>query len=91
MSPTPLFFVDKTPYGAHQMGHGDINTALPKNLRDLVDAEPSAMCLQDFVLVLPQCVDLGLLAVAAVFSAARHLKQILGSGTCRAVALRRRI
>jgi hypothetical protein len=76
----PLFFVDKTPYGSHQMGHGDVNAPFPENLRDPMDAEPAAMRLQDLFLILSQCVDLGLLAVAAAFRSARDLKKILGSG-----------
>jgi hypothetical protein len=43
-------------------------------------AETATVSLQDLFLVLSQRVDLGLLAVAAAFSAARHLKKILGSG-----------
>jgi len=35
---------------------------------------------EDLVLILSQCVDLGLLAITAAFSAARDLKEILGSG-----------
>jgi hypothetical protein len=36
--------------------------------------------LQNLILILSQCIDLGLLAVTAPFRAARHLKKILGSG-----------
>jgi len=50
--PAPLFFVDKTPYGSHQMGHGDVNAPFPENLRDPVHAETATMRLQDFVLIL---------------------------------------
>ena len=62
------------------MGHRDIHPAFPENLRDPVDAEAAAMRLQDLFLVLSQCIDLGLLAVAAAFGSARDLKKILGSG-----------
>jgi len=62
------------------MRHGNVNTPFPKNLRDPVDAETAAMRLQDLFLILSQCVDLGLLAVTAAFSAAGDLKKILGSG-----------
>jgi hypothetical protein len=36
--------------------------------------------LQDLFFILSQCVDLGLLAITAAFSAAGDLKKILGSG-----------
>jgi hypothetical protein len=62
------------------MGHRDIHPAFPENLRDPVDAEAAAMRLQDLFLVLSQCIDLGLLAVAAALGSARDLKKILGSG-----------
>jgi hypothetical protein len=39
-----------------------------------------AVRLQDLFLILSQCVDLGLLSITAAFSAARDLKEILGSG-----------
>jgi len=39
-----------------------------------------AVRLQDLFLILPQSVDLGLLAVTAAFRASRDLKKILGSG-----------
>jgi hypothetical protein len=39
-----------------------------------------AVRLQDLFFVLPQCVDLGLLAIAAPFRSAYHLKKRLGSG-----------
>ena len=55
----PLFFIDKTPYGPHQMGYGNIHIAFPENLRDPMHAETAAMRFQDLVLVLPQSVDLG--------------------------------
>ena len=87
----PLFFVDKTPDGSHQMRHGNVHAPFPENLRDPMDGEPATMSFQDFFLILSQCVDFGLLAITAAFSAARDLKEILGSGTCCAVALRRRI
>jgi hypothetical protein len=74
------FFVDKTPDGAHQMGHGNVNTPFPENLRDPVDGEPAAVRLQDLFLILSQCVDLGLLSITAAFGAARDLKEILGCG-----------
>jgi hypothetical protein len=75
----PLLFVDKTPDGSHQMGNRDVNAPFPENLRDPVDAEPTAMCFEDLVLILSQSVDLGLLSITAAFRAARHLKKILGS------------
>jgi hypothetical protein len=75
-----LFFVDKTPDGAHQMGHGNVDTPFPENLRDPMHAETATMRLQDLFLILPQCVDLGLLAITAAFRAAGDLKKILGSG-----------
>ena len=62
------------------MGHRDIHPAFPENLRDPVDAEPAAVRLQNLFLVLPQRIDLGLLAITAAFRAARDLKKILGSG-----------
>jgi hypothetical protein len=77
--------------GSHQMGHGNIDTPFPENLRDPVDAEPATIGLQNLFFILSQRVDLGLLSITAAFRAARNLKKILGSGTCRAVALRRRI
>ena len=76
----PLFFIHKAPDGTHQMGNRDVNTAFPENLRDPVDTEATAMCFEDLVLILSQCVDLGLLSITAAFSAARDLKKILGSG-----------
>jgi hypothetical protein len=76
----PLFFVDKTPDGTHQMGHGNVHPAFPENLRDPVDAETAAMRLQDLFLILSQSVDLGLLSITAAFRAARDLKKVLGSG-----------
>jgi len=39
-----------------------------------------AVRLQDFFLILSQCVDLGLLAVTAAFRAAGDFEKILGSG-----------
>jgi hypothetical protein len=62
------------------MGHGNVNAPFPENLSDPMDGEPATMRLQDLFLILPQSVDLGLLAVAAAFRAARYLKKILGSG-----------
>jgi hypothetical protein len=76
----PLFFVYETPYGTHQVRHGDVNAPLPENLRDPVDAKAATMRFQDLFLVLPQGVDLGLLAITAAFRAAGDLKKILGSG-----------
>jgi hypothetical protein len=76
----PLFFVDKTPDGPHQMRHGNVNAPFPENLRDPMHAETATMRFQDLFLILSQCVDLGLLAITAAFSAAGDLKQILGSG-----------
>jgi hypothetical protein len=76
----PLFFVDKTPDGAHQMGHGNVNSPCPENLRDPMHTEPAAVGFQDLFLILSQGVDLGLLSITAAFRAARHLKEILGSG-----------
>ena len=61
-------------------GHRDVNAPFPENLRDPVDAEPTAMRLQDLFLVLSQRVDLGLLSITAAFGAVRDLKKILGSG-----------
>ena len=78
--PHPLLFIDKTADGPHQMGHGNVNPPFPENLRDPVDAEPATMGFQGFFLILPQCVDLGLLSVTAAFRVARDLKKILGSG-----------
>src|SRR5258708_1586658 len=69
----PLFFVDKTPDGSHQMRHGNVNTALPENLRDPVDAESAAVRFQDLFLILSQCVNLGLLSITAAFRATRDL------------------
>jgi hypothetical protein len=62
------------------MRHGDVNTPLPENLRDPVDGETATMRLQDFFLILSQCIDLGLLSITAAFGAARDLKKILCSG-----------
>src|SRR5260221_5229351 len=62
------------------MGHGNVNAAFPENLRDPVDAQPTAMRLQDLFFVLSQGVDLGLLSITTAFGAARDLKKILGSG-----------
>src|SRR5260370_40598309 len=76
----PLFFVDKTSDGPHQMRHGNINTPFPENLSDPVHGEAATMRLQDLFLVLSQCVDLGLLSITAAFRAARDLKKIFGSG-----------
>jgi len=75
-----LFFVDKTPDGSHQMGHGDVHTPFPENLRDAMDAQSAAVRLQDLFLILSQCIDLGLLSITAAFRAAGDLKKILGSG-----------
>jgi hypothetical protein len=75
-----LLFIQKAPDGTHQMGNRDVNTAFPENLRDPVHAQPATMRLQDLVLILSQCVDLGLLSITAAFRAARDLKKILGSG-----------
>jgi hypothetical protein len=75
-----LFFIDKTPDGPDQMRHGDVHAPFPENLRDPMHAEPAPVRFQDLFLVLPQCVDLGLLPVAPAFRAARDLKKILGSG-----------
>jgi hypothetical protein len=58
---SPLLFVDKTPYGPHQMGYGDVHAAFPENLRDPMHAETAAVSFQDLFLILSQCVDLGLL------------------------------
>jgi hypothetical protein len=69
----PLSFVDKTPDGSHQMRHGNVDTPLPKNLRDPVDAEPATMRLQDLFLVLSQGVDLGLLSITSAFRPTRDL------------------
>jgi hypothetical protein len=77
---SPLFFVDKTPDGPHQIGYGDVNTPFPENLRDPMHAESAAVSFQDLFLILSQGVDLGLLPVTAAFRAARDLKKILGSG-----------
>jgi hypothetical protein len=62
------------------MGYGNVNTALPENLRDPMDAETATMRLQDLFLILSQGVDLGLLTITAAFRAPRDLKEILGSG-----------
>jgi hypothetical protein len=62
------------------MRNRDVNAPLPENLRDAVHAEPATMSLQDLFLILSQCVDLGLLSVAAAFGAAGDLKKILSSG-----------
>jgi hypothetical protein len=69
----PLFFVDKTPYGSHQMGHGDVDAPFPENLRDPMDAQSASVRLQDLFLILSQCVDLGLLAITTAFRASRDL------------------
>ena len=45
-----------------------------------MDAQTAAVRLQDLFLILSQCVDLGLLPVAAPFSTTGDLKKILGSG-----------
>jgi hypothetical protein len=50
--PRPLFFVDKTPDGSHQMRHGNVDTAFPENLRDPMHAEPATVRLQDLFLIL---------------------------------------
>jgi hypothetical protein len=63
LTPYPLFFVNKTPDGAHQMGHGNVNTPFPENLGDSMDAEPTTVSFQDLFLILSQRVDLGLLSV----------------------------
>ena len=76
----PLLFVDKTPDGAHQMEHRDVNTALPENLRDRMDAGRLSGAPPRSRPYTAQSVDLGLLAVAAAFRAAGDLKKILGSG-----------
>jgi hypothetical protein len=76
----PLFFVDKTPDGSHQMGNRDVNTPFPENLRDPMNAETATVRLQDLFLILSQGVDLGLPAITAAFRAAGDLKKILGSG-----------
>ena len=76
----PLSFVDKTPYGSHQMRHGNVNTPFPENLRDPVDAEPAPVRFQDLFLKLSQGVDFGLLSITAAFRAARDFEKILGSG-----------
>ena len=47
------------------MGHGNVNTPFPENLRDPMHAEPATMRLQDLFLILSQSVDLGLLAITA--------------------------
>jgi hypothetical protein len=78
--PHPLLFVDKAPYGSHQMRHGNVNPAFPENLCDPMHAESAAVSFQDLFLVLSQRVDLGLLPVTAAFGAAGDLKKILGSG-----------
>ena len=39
---SPLFFVDETPDGAYQMGHGNVNTPFPENLRDPMHTETAA-------------------------------------------------
>jgi hypothetical protein len=75
----PLFFVDKTPEGAHQMGNRDVDTPFPENLCDPMHAEAATMRLQDLFLVFSQCVDLGLFPIAAAFGAPGDLKEILGS------------
>jgi hypothetical protein len=62
------------------MRHGDVHAPFPENLRDPMDAEPAPMGLQDLFLILSQCVDLGLLAVATPFRAPGDLKKILGCG-----------
>jgi hypothetical protein len=61
----PFFFVDKPPHSTHQMGHGNINTAFPENLRDPMHAETATVCLQDLFLILSQGVDLRLLSITA--------------------------
>jgi hypothetical protein len=43
---------------------GDVDIPFPENLRDPVNADPAPVCFQDLILAFPQCVDLGLLAVA---------------------------
>ena len=48
----PLLFVDKTPYGAHQMGNRDVNAPFPENLRDPMHGETTTVRLQDLVLIL---------------------------------------
>ena len=80
LTPGPLLFVDKTPDGPHQMRHGNVDTALPENLCDPMHAQPAAVRLQDLFLILPQCVDLGLLAITAAFRAAGDFEKILRSG-----------
>jgi hypothetical protein len=62
------------------MRHGNVNAPFPENLRDPMNAQPTTMRLQNLFLILPQCVDLGLLSVAAAFRSARDLEKILGSG-----------
>jgi hypothetical protein len=39
---------------------GNINIPFPENLRDPMNAEPTAMCFEDLVLILSQRIDLGL-------------------------------
>ena len=58
----------------------DVDIPFPENLRAPMDAETAAVRLQDLVLILSQCVDLGLLSITAAFRAARDLKKIFGSG-----------
>jgi len=53
------------------MRHRNVNTPLPENLRDSMHAEPAPVRLQDLFLILPQCVDLWLLAITAAFRASR--------------------
>jgi hypothetical protein len=53
------------------MRHGDVNTPFPENLCDPMDAQPAAVRLQDFVLILSKCVDFGLLSITAAFRASR--------------------
>ena len=62
------------------MGNRDVNAPFPENLRDPMDAETATMRFQDLFLILPQCVDLGLLSITAAFRAARDFEKILGSG-----------